>query len=219
MAEVEYSATTRLPAETVWDFVQEMDHWAAFVTGYQSHEKQGASDSRWTLKGDLGVMARTLTFQVRVTEWDGPRRVRFEMQGLNESMTGSGCFELSSAGEEATPAPAPGPLRRLLDALARFFYRWIHGRVERPALAATAAQGADATRLRFRLRIDPGGPMAPMVDAMIAPLLAPAAESLAERILAALEEREGKEADESRPTRSEAESAEPSEGRSPSASE
>jgi hypothetical protein len=61
--------------------------------------------------------------------------------------------------------------------------------------------------------------MAPMVDAMIAPLLAPAAESLAERILAALEEREGKEADESRPTRSEAESAEPSEGRSPSASE
>jgi hypothetical protein len=47
------------------------------------------------------------------------------------------------------------------------------------------------TRLSFRLRLQPGGPMAPMVDAMIRPLLLPAAEDLANRILAQLEGAQG----------------------------
>ena len=190
MAEVQYSATARPPIQTIWDFVQDMDNWAAFVTGYQSHEKQSDTDSLWTLKGDLGVMARTLTLQVHVTEWDGPQRVSFEMRGVNEAMDGSGCFELSHHTEGAAPAPAPkrGLLRRLFDALARFFYRLVHGRTERPS-AGQGGSGEAMARLTFRLRIDPSGPMAPMVNAMIAPLLTPAAESLAERILATLEER------------------------------
>jgi carbon monoxide dehydrogenase subunit G len=190
MAEAQYSATARLPIETIWDFVQEMDNWAGFVTGYQSHEKQSDTDSRWTLKGDLGVMARTLTFQVHVTEWDGPGRVRFEMKGVNEPMDGSGSFELSQHAEGAAsaPTPRPGLLRRLLDAVARFFFQLVHGRTQR-STAPDTGSGEGMARLTFRLRIDPGGPMAPMVDAMIAPLLTPVAESLAERILATLEER------------------------------
>ena len=190
MAEVQYSATARLPVQTIWDFVQDMDNWAAFVTGYQSHEKQSDSDSLWTLKGDLGVMARTLTLQVHITQWDAPQRVSFEMKGLNEAMDGSGSFELSHHTQGAAPvlAPKPGRLRGLFDALARFFYRLVHGRTQRPG-AGQGSSGEAMARLTFRLRIDPSGPMAPMVDAMIAPLLTPAAESLAERILATLEER------------------------------
>jgi hypothetical protein len=41
--------------------------------------------------------------------------------------------------------------------------------------------------MSFSLRLDPGGPMAPMVNAMITPLMLPAAEDLATRILAHLE--------------------------------
>ena len=37
-----------------------MDHWAPFLTGYQKHEKQSETESVWTLKGDVGVLARTL---------------------------------------------------------------------------------------------------------------------------------------------------------------
>lgn len=184
MAEVEYSAAAALPRETVWDFVREMDHWASFVTGYQRHEKTGERDSLWTLKGDLGVMSRTLTFKVHVTEWSGPERVRFELEGLNEPMRGEGCFELAPDAGAAAPAPSRSWVRRILDSLARWLFRLRHGRVER----RVAASGAGATRLTFRLRLDPGGPMAPMVNAMLAPLLTPAAESLAERILATLEE-------------------------------
>lgn len=189
MAEVEYSTRSALPKETVWDFVSEMDHWAPFVTGYQEHQKQSETESLWTLKGDLGVMSRTLVFKVRITEWSGPERVRFELEGQNEPMRGGGCFELSTEASDEAPAPQtrPGLLRRWLDAVARWLFRMRHGpsaRAQRPA-----ASGGAATRLSFRLRIVPGGPMAPMVDAMITPLLTPAAEQLAERILATVEER------------------------------
>jgi len=185
VAEVEYSAATRLPRQAIWDFVRELDHWAPFVTGYRSHQKLGPDDSLWTLKGDLGVLSRMLTFKVRVTEWSGPERVRFELEGVNEPMRGEGCFEL--AADAGAPAPARGPGRRLFEWLARLLFRLRHGGAPR----RSPPGGPGATRLTFRLRLDPGGPMAPMVNAMLAPLLAPAAESLAERILASLEGRRG----------------------------
>jgi hypothetical protein len=43
----------------------------------------------------------------------------------------------------------------------------------------------------FRLEINPGGPMAPMVSAMMKPAMLPAAEQLANAIMARLEETHG----------------------------
>jgi carbon monoxide dehydrogenase subunit G len=208
LAEARYTTTTRVPADRVWEFVQEMDHWAPFVMGYQSHEKQSDTESTWTLKGDLGVMSRTLTFAVLITEWNGPSQVRFTLRGLNEPMTGEGAFTIEPAtseaqaglgrgvedGREAAADPPPqtrpreGLLARWLRTLTRWLFRLVAGRVDRETPPSIASGGA-ASRLSFELRIDPGGPMAPMVDAMIKPLLLPAAEQLADRILAHLEGR------------------------------
>jgi hypothetical protein len=114
--------------------------------------------------------------------------VSFALTGLNEPMQGSGAFVMESVGA-AGPAPAAPPregfVARLLAAIARFLFRLRHGRAER-APAAVGAASAE-TRLTFRLRVDPGGPMAPMVNALMKPLLVPAAEDLANRILAHLE--------------------------------
>jgi carbon monoxide dehydrogenase subunit G len=188
VAEVEYSTTAKLPIGTIWDFVREMDHWAQWVVGYQSHEKQSETESTWVLKGDVGVLARTVKFQVTVTEWAGPERVTFALRGLNEPMQGSGAFVMQAVGA-ADPAPRPreGFVARLVAAIARFLFRLRHGRVERAPAGDAAGAGAAETRLTFRLRVDPGGPMAPMVNALIKPLLLPAAEDLANRILAHLE--------------------------------
>jgi carbon monoxide dehydrogenase subunit G len=197
VAEARYSTATRVPPGRVWDFVQDMDRWAPFVMGYQHHEKRSDTESTWTLKGDLGVMSRTLTFEVVITEWNGPERVRFTLRGVNEPMSGEGAFTIEAGGGDdvaaagttaavAAPAPRKGLLMRWLEGLARWFLRWIGGRAERAVLPAPGAGGA---RLTFELRIDPGGPMAPMVNAMIKPLLLPAAEQLADRILAHLEGR------------------------------
>ena len=211
MAEAEYTTTTRIPIAAVWDFVQEMDNWGRFVTGYQKHEKQSDVDSTWTLKGDVGVLSRTLTFQVKILEWNGPSRVSFTLDGVNEPMHGEGTFTLSSetgdrglgdvaarlrlatrddgVAEVAVLPPRRNFLWRLLEAFWRRVLRVAGGGA--PARAATATQAASAgdamTRLSFKLRLSPGGPMAPMVDAMIRPLLFPAAEDLANRILAQLE--------------------------------
>lgn len=197
MPEVEHVTTARLPIETIWDFVKEMDNWAGFVAGYQSHEKLSPDDSVWVLKGDVGVLARTVKFQVHVEEWAGPHRVTFSLKGVNEPMEGSGTF-LLEAYEEAGPAAAGGEtaarreglFSRLFARVARFFYRLVHGRAERGA-GADAGPGAGMSRLVFRLRVDPGGPMAPMVSAMMRPMMLPAAEDLANRIMATLEERHG----------------------------
>jgi carbon monoxide dehydrogenase subunit G len=204
-----------------------MDNWGRFVTGYQKHEKQSDVDSTWTLKGDVGVLSRTLTFQVKILEWNGPSRVAFTLDGVNEPMHGEGTFSLETiAGadqlgdvaarlrlatrdtpddlaarsklatrddEVASALPVVAPRKNLLFRLFEAFWRWAL-RVAgggAPARAASATQAASAgdsmTRLSFKLRLQPGGPMAPMVDAMIRPLLFPAAEDLANRILAQLE--------------------------------
>ena len=190
MPETEYSTTAHLPVETIWDFVREMDNWAPFVTGYQSHCKENANDSRWVLKGDVGVLTRTLEFRVRVTDWAGPHRVAFELEGLNEPMRGSGEFRMErrEASETARPTPEMqrvGP-RRWLDALFGWVFRLLRGGVARVPRVHPGPGGASA-RLTFRLRLDPGGPMAPMVSAMMKPALRPAAEDLANRIVAQLE--------------------------------
>lgn len=193
MAEARYTTTTRIPVGRIWDFVEDMDHWAPFVMGYQGHQKQSDTESTWTLKGDLGVMSRTLTFAVVITEWNGPSKVRFTLRGVNEPMSGEGAFTIEpDAGAEVAvaavpPAPRKGPIARWLEALARRLLALVGGRTGRAAPPLPAA-GVALSRLSFELRIDPGGPMAPMINAMIKPLLLPAAEQLADRILARLEE-------------------------------
>ena len=206
MAEAEYTTTTRIPIDAVWDFVQEMDNWGRFVTGYQHHQKQNDVDSTWTLKGDVGVLSRTLIFQVKILEWNGPSRVSFTLDGVNEPVKGEGTFTLATQLDDlaarlrlatrddgVTAAPGVAPRKNLLFRLLEAFWRWVlrvagGGAPARDASAAQAASAGDTmTRLSFRLRLQPGGPMAPMVDAMIRPLLLPAAEDLANRILAQLE--------------------------------
>jgi carbon monoxide dehydrogenase subunit G len=192
LAEVEYSTTARLPLEAIWEFVQEMDNWATFVAGYQSHEKQSERDSVWVLKGDVGVLARIVKFAVHVDEWAGPERVSFSLVGVNEPMQGTGTFLLEpyESAEAAAPAPRKGLFARLLEAIVRALYRLRHGAAQR-AEGADAGPGFGTSRLTFRLRIDPGGPMAPMVNALMKPLMLPAAEDLANQILATLERRHG----------------------------
>jgi carbon monoxide dehydrogenase subunit G len=188
LPEAEHSTTARLPVPVIWAYVREMDNWAHFLRGYQSHEKQSDTDSVWHLKGDVGMVARSVKFQVHIDEWKEPERVRFTLRGLNEPMEGGGEFTLApyedAAAAPAAPAAKPGLFARLL----RWLYRLFAGKTER-AETANAGPGAGMSRLTFTLRVKPGGPMGPMVDALMKPLMLPVAEELADRIMAELEKR------------------------------
>jgi carbon monoxide dehydrogenase subunit G len=192
MPEVEYTTTVNLPRETIWEFVKDMNNWAPFLTGYQKHEILNDTDSIWTLKGDVGVLARVVKLKAHVTEWAGPSKVSFTLTGLNEQVDGGGEL-LMEEGAAAAAKQAAAPIvkrsffRRIVDAVFRFFFRLQHGsgpKREAPALAA-----GPASQLKFTLRMDAGGPTGPLVNAMLGPALLPAAEDLANKIAAHLEKK------------------------------
>jgi hypothetical protein len=180
MPEVEVTTTMSLPPEAIWEFVKDMNNWAPFLTGYQRHEILSETDSIWWLKGDVGILSRTVQLQAHVIEWNGPAKVAFTLTGLNENVEGGG--ELIMARCIAPPAPRRrGLWRRLLERL----FRWLHRRAHGAATRAPA--GEPVSQLRFTLRMEAGGPTGPLVNALLAPALLPAAEDLATRIAAHLE--------------------------------
>jgi carbon monoxide dehydrogenase subunit G len=188
MPEVEYTTTLSLPREAVWDFVKDMNNWAPFLTGYQRHEILSNEDSIWTLKGDVGVLARIVRLKAHVIDWSGPDRVAFTLTGLNEAVEGGG--ELVMREGSGIQAPAPivkrSLMRRALDAFARWLYRLVNGKGVQRA-APRSQNGVAGSSLTFTLRMEAGGPTGPLVNAMLAPALLPAAEDLANKIAAHLE--------------------------------
>src|SRR5580704_7148479 len=106
-----------------------MNNWAQFLTGYQRHEILSDTDSIWTLKGDVGILARVVRLKAHVTDWSGPDRVAFTLTGLNESVEGGG--ELVMRESAIAPASSKAVVRRsfvgrLFDAIARLLYRLVN---------------------------------------------------------------------------------------------
>ena len=184
MPEVEYTTNVGLPPEVIWDFVKDMNNWAPYLTGYQQHEIVDDADSIWTLKGDVGVLARVVRLRAHVTEWNGPKRVSFTLTGLNEAVDGGGTLEMSAAeGDRALVPVSVGKRSWLVEAFFRLLFRRAHG----PGPARAVPADGPCSKLTFRLRMEAGGPMGPLVNAMLGPALLPAAEDLANKIAARLE--------------------------------
>jgi hypothetical protein len=148
------------------------------------------TDSIWTLKGDVGVLARTVELKAHITEWSGPEHVSFTLAGINELVDGGGTLRMgpyTAAPSDAAPIVTRAPFfRRLLDAIFRFFFRRMNGVAPAREVRALPANGT-ASKLQFVLRMDAGGPSGPLVNAMLGPALLPAAEDLANKIAAHLE--------------------------------
>jgi carbon monoxide dehydrogenase subunit G len=104
-----------------------------------------------------------------------------------------------------SPAARPGLLRRWRFAFAR----WILRRLSRKSVANRARSAAEVpssspsathvtpvpaggtaqrSRLEFQLRVSPLGPMAPMLELLMSPMLEPAAQDLADGIRKAVEQ-------------------------------
>jgi carbon monoxide dehydrogenase subunit G len=190
MPEVAYTTEMRLPLDTVWAFVSDMNNWAPFLAGYQKHEILDGTDSLWTLKGEVGILSRMVELRAHVTEWEAPQKVSFTLTGVNEAVDGGGSLVIRRATlaprvKEAAPAVSWG--WRLLGALARLFVRLLRRSDPPAALPATTA-GGEGVELEFTLRMDAGGPAGPLVNAMLGPALEPAVEDLAKKIAAHLEQ-------------------------------
>jgi carbon monoxide dehydrogenase subunit G len=193
MAEHTHSLTTSVPSDVVWDFVSDMDRWAPFLLGYQTHDKRSDRESIWTIKGDVGSLSRIVKFRVLITEWIEPERVLFTLEGMGEPMQGDGSFLLEALDPEEAAAQTPDteePSVGFFVRLWAWLVRRVLGRGGRdPRLPAGASTELATLRLTFRLNLMPEGTMAPMINAMIKPVMVATAEDLAQRIVAHLEDR------------------------------
>jgi hypothetical protein len=216
MPEVEYTATVDASVDRVWSYVEDLNRWCHLMIGFQNLEIVDDRRSIWTLRGDVGILTREVRIQVDITEWLPRDRVAFVVTGITERLEGGGAFVMTpgepalavgsgSAESPAKGAAAPsaprrdGPLRRLRFRIARAMLRRL-GRKSAAAQAAAreavqvraagtpgaSADGASST-LKFQLEVRPLGPMAPMLDLLMAPMLEPAAQDLADGIRAAVE--------------------------------
>jgi len=160
--------------DEIWAFVRDMDHWAPMLMGYEGHTKQDDRVSTWTLRGDLGPMSRSVSLEVRITEWVEAERVGFELAGIDEAVRGSGAFALSQT-RSMVLSPAPRSWwRRLLD--------WLMGRSpEAPA------DPEARSHVVFTFEIDAQGPMGPMINAMLGPYAQAVAEALLRDVAAHLD--------------------------------
>ena len=91
-----------VPIEKIWAFVSDMDKWAPLVPGYIEHEVLSESQSTWKFKGDIGIMQKTVSLGIDITEWREPTKVTFDLKGLNENFDGNGYFEAEAISENKT---------------------------------------------------------------------------------------------------------------------
>lgn len=164
MPELHATRALDLPLEVIWPFIADLDHWAPMLKGYVAHEKQSQTRSIWTLTGELGPFSKTIQVQVTVTEWVDAQRVSFALEGIDENVQATGTLELS---EEAPLLPPRGFWRRLLDWLLR-----------RHALPVRSGK----SHVTFRFAIEAGGPMGPMINAMLGPYAEAVVEELMEQV-------------------------------------
>lgn len=174
MPEVRATRSVDLPLSEIWAFVEDFDNWAPLLQGYESHETKSERESSWALTGDLGPFSKTVHLDVEITEWEAGKRVAFTLQGTDEQVSGSGAFDLH---EDAPPPPPEPPPRSLFQR----FLDWILGRKAEPL----ALPGPSTSHVVFSFAIDAGGPMGPMINAMLGPY----AESVAQGLLDAVGEK------------------------------
>jgi carbon monoxide dehydrogenase subunit G len=174
MPEVTYTKAITADADAIWAYVSEMSNWAPFIMGYKQHDEHDDKRSSWTVKGEIGVLARTVSFDVLITEWREPECVRFSLTGTTENFEGQGTFLIGVAPlSEATP---PRPVSRF----RRFWQRLRRKPIE--VAPATVADPSGQTTLSFELTMQAGGMTGPVVNAMIEPLMHRAAEDLADNL-------------------------------------
>lgn len=200
----EHSVDLHVDVDVLWDYMWDFSNWARHVIGYQKFEVVNESRSLWTLRGDVGILAREVDFQVDLIKAEPKSSAEFEITGLTENISGMGAFQIRSlgdeaAGEDAAPVgTSPEGTKRWQRGLYRAMSRGIRGtdRTSEQGGSHPQTDGGDTTveseveepagppksRLSFQLQVTPGGPMAPMLEVLMAPLMKPAADDICERI-------------------------------------
>ncbi len=102
MPDTGHTIEVRAPIAAVWDLVSDFDYWAPMVPGYVRHERVSDHESLLTVKGNVGIFNKTVTFRVTITERVKPSKVSFSLKATNENVAGDGYFLAEPSGPDTT---------------------------------------------------------------------------------------------------------------------
>ena len=99
MPDITHVETVKAPLAATWDFCKDMNNWVQYLKGYEKHEELNDTDSTWWIKGDVGIMAKTVSFNVHIDEWIEGDKITFSLKGVSENMTGQGSLKVDAEGD------------------------------------------------------------------------------------------------------------------------
>lgn len=197
----EQSVDVDADIDELWEYMSHFENWAPHVIGFQKLEVVDDIRSIWTLRGDVGILAREVDIQVDLGEQVPGERAEFTLTGLTEKISGTGSFRMRplGTGDDADEAAQDAPSSTTNS--SKRWQRGLYNVVSRGMRSSSSEQEASSTtaatstvtendeleprgksRLTFKLEVSPGGPMAPMLEVLMAPMLKPAADDICERV-------------------------------------
>lgn len=96
-----------VPPERLWTYLSNFHNWAEFVVGFQKFVVVDERTSVWTLRGDVGLLAREVELRVTLLDEDPGRRATYSITGITEQIEGTGTFEVAARANAATDPTAP----------------------------------------------------------------------------------------------------------------
>lgn len=123
MPEVIHTVTVGASLAATWDFVKDMQNWAHLMPGYQGMRIVDKTSSEWKIKGDVGILSRLVTLDVRIQEWVEHDHVHFTFKCREEQLEAQGSLRAVPRGASETEltfflaAQAGGMLGPVVNAL------------------------------------------------------------------------------------------------------
>lgn len=102
MPEVTQEVVVAAPLTQTWSFISNTANWAPMMPGFRDMTEHSPTNSEWRVQGDVGILSRLVTLDVRVTEWIDQDHVNFDLACREEPLRGSGSLRAAADGDAAT---------------------------------------------------------------------------------------------------------------------
>lgn len=92
MTGTDYQMTLALPLQDVWSFLNDFNNWANCVDGYIHHREITPLQSIWTLKGEFGLIEKTIQLHVNRIKTATPYHMLVNFSSFQNKLSGEACL-------------------------------------------------------------------------------------------------------------------------------
>lgn len=101
MPDIERTFTIEADPQTTWEYLTDMENFATHLPGFEEYTEIDETTSEWTVKIDLSMYSKEVTFEVEVVEEEFPE-ARFTLEPVDDPAEGAGSVHFESDGEGGT---------------------------------------------------------------------------------------------------------------------